>query len=225
MHTIMLLLAIVAFILSVGFGGIVDRAIRGGANKATSLGRVFAAMPKFSRLTISAALQVAFLPFYYGTWGIIPLALMGFIFVLLVAATSGPHGNQMDLGKSPEENEDVNYADKIFGREGFWSEFWGLSLTGFVITLPMGIAMAVSPLFVPSANTTLAILFGVIYSVIGWTKGACYHYAQKAKLTIPALWVPGPDEIGRNPDGGEFIWGTVKYGTLGLLTLAYVLLS
>lgn len=225
MHTIMLLLAILAFVLSIGLGGIVDRAIRGGANKENKLGRFFASMPKFSRLGISAALQVAFLPFYYGTWGITVSAIVLVTFLLLAVMTSEGHGNQMDLGKSPEDAENVNLADRIFGKEGFWSDFWGLSFTGFLITAPMGLAMAISPIFSSTANAALAISAGVLYTLVGWSKGWCYLVAQDKKLTIPALWIPGPDSLGRNPDGGEFVWGTVKYGTLGLLTLLYVLLS
>ncbi len=138
---------------------------------------------------------------------LIPAAVaLVIVWLATFGAFTDGHGNQMDLDKSPEDGEDPNLWDKIFGREGFWPEFLGMTASGFIVAVPFAGALVYFGY----------IVAGILFLVVpGMLKGASYLLAQEINFKLPSLNVHGNDELGRNPDGGEVIWGFVL--DIGLL--------
>lgn len=140
---------------------------------------------------------------------------VAFVLLATFGAFTDGHGPQMDLSKSDESTERTNHWDKIFGREGFWSEFAGLTASGLLVALPLSIVLA-------CAGHYLAAIWFTVFP--GMFKAVSYWLAQKLNFRFPALWAEGNDPEGRNSDGGEVLWGASMDVGL-LLTLILLLLG
>ncbi len=141
----------------------------------------------------------------------LPIALITAVLVWIAtfgAFTDG-HGNQFDLGKSDEANEKPNLWDKIFGKEGYTAEMLGMTASGLIVVIPLAIALVYSGYYIAAACF-------LVWP--GLFKGVAYDVAQKANFKFPALKAHGNDDIGRNPDGGEVLWGITL--DLGLIMAA-----
>lgn len=133
-------------------------------------------------------------------------------FALTCAGMSMSHGPQYDLYKSDPATERTNIFSRItaaIGLKGFWAEFVGLGLTGVLITLPLGLAAIYGG----------HIMAGVLIALAGFVKSLSYWVAQLTDLKAPFGMAHGNDERGRNPDGGEVLWG------LTMPSLAAVILA
>ena len=173
--------------------------------KSQTARRLLCAVP-FGALAVVPSLQLV---------GLMPYVVALFVLLTTFGAFTDGHGNQYDLAKSDEANEKPNHWDKIFGKEGFLSEFLGLTASGLLVAIPLSCAFAFTGHYL--ASVSFLIMPGML-------KGAAYWLAQKLNFKFPALWADGNDSIGRNPDGGEVLWGaTMDIGLL--LTLILLLLG
>lgn len=133
-------------------------------------------------------------------------------------AISLGHGTYMDLGTFEGKEDRVQSLDWIVslffgpnpntlraGPGNYWRDAFGLALTGFVVTLPLGLVLGyyVGP------------LLGFFTSLIGFIKWPMYHIGQK--FSIPFL--PGAE---RGIEVGEWLFGFALWFLTGLV-LIYLL--
>lgn len=113
-------------------------------------------------------------------------------------ATKTGHGSYMDLGTMPKpDNELLRYVLDLFmeNTSNFTRDFIGLSLTGLLVTLPVGIAMA-NPLVAAS----------------GLLKAPAYWLGQ----SLPSL-----PQLRGFTEWGEALFGAVVYASVFAGVVSY----
>lgn len=193
------ILAILAFGLT---GGIFYR-LRGGGVKKKFLARTAARLLYFTPLAITIlpgliVIHELELNSVSATTAIVLMA------VCWAGVVTG-HGSYMDLGTSinPDNERLKPFMDFLMGTENepsFWRDFIGLSLTGFIVTLPIGIAL----------NSYIVMFSGLLKGIV-YFLGFAFH---KAGLEIPTThgWT----------EWGEFFFGIVTYSAVGYAVVTYV---
>lgn len=165
--------------------GAVAYRIRGGwsASFNRTLGRLLFFVPLASLIFFHALHSGLALP-----WGLsLGVALSAICWIGIVIG----HGSYMDLNNRPDlaDDEAICWLLDFFferGKASYGRDYWGLMITGLIVTLPVGAAAIIDGHY----------FTGAMLAISGGIKGAAYQSGYDVANDKLAIGIQGGTEVG-----------------------------